>query len=763
MKSILATLAFILTGGYAILAQDCGCDHTIAGNNSVLNIINASDFNYSPGDVFCINGGDYSAFRLIGFEGTSQAPLIIKNCNGQVKLNSPTYNAIQFLSSKYIHLTGTGDDNFEYGIQVLFTKQGTSGVSVSGLSTDFEIDHLDISKTGFAGIIAKTDPQCNDSDTWRENFLMENIILHNNYIHETEGEGMYIGGTFGFENSSRVCGGTQRFAHLIRYVRIYDNIVEDAGWDGFQVSLANDDVKIYDNVIRNYGTRKEGNQNYGLAIGAGSKVEVFNNIITQSSEYHGPDNNPKLQRGISIIDAILGSKFYNNIVVNPGGDGIWMHIRMSNASIGDLNDAYIFVNNTIIEPGGSGIFYNTSIPGGGGSRADLNNVLYNNLIIDPGNNYENSGFWKVAEDAFIDFNEKAQRDQSSKSNNYFTRNISEVGFVNVGSENFDLLENSPAVDAGNNVSDLGINIDFNSNARPVGAAFDIGAFEYGSSTGQNINPTANAGADQSGTINNLITLNGSGSSDSDGNITSYQWEQISGTTVTINDGSSSMASFTPALEGTYTFRLTVTDNGGLTDSDDVNINVTEASSNVLPTADAGPDQSFPVSANIQLNGTASTDSDGTIDTYFWEQIAGEPLTIISSDLATATIEEPAAGVYTFRLTVTDNNGGIDSDEVTHTVTQNITSLVGSVTETTNIFPNPSYGKFSLFINSKVYESVDVSVYTLHGRLVYSKQDNISIGENYITVDLQDLNLKGNYLLLFQSEEIGNVQKILLIK
>ena len=179
MKSILATLAFILTGGYAILAQDCGCDHTIAGNNSVLNIINASDFNYSPGDVFCINGGDYSAFRLIGFEGTSQAPLIIKNCNGQVKLNSPTYNAIQFLSSKYIHLTGTGDDNFEYGIQVLFTKQGTSGVSVSGLSTDFEIDHLDISKTGFAGIIAKTDPQCNDSDTWRENFLMENIILHN--------------------------------------------------------------------------------------------------------------------------------------------------------------------------------------------------------------------------------------------------------------------------------------------------------------------------------------------------------------------------------------------------------------------------------------------------------------------------------------------------------------------------------------------------------------------------------------------------------
>ncbi len=652
------TLIMMFTLTSHIYAQDCNCDHIITGNNSVLNVVNASDFNYTPGDVFCINGGDYSAFRLIGFVGSPSAPLTFKNCNGQVRITSPTYTGIQFRESRYIHVTGTGDDNFEYGLQILFSKSGTSGISVAELSSDFEIDHMDISNVGFAGIIAKTDPRCNDPATWRENFLMENIIIHDNYIHDTEGEGMYIGATFGFETSSRVCNGTQRFAHLIDGLRIYDNIIENAGWDGLQVSVANNDAEIYNNLIDGYGTRREGNQNYGLAIGSGTKAKVYNNIILQN-----PENAIDLQRGISIIDGITGLIIYNNIIERPGGDGIWMHIRMSNASIGDLNQGYYFINNTIIEPGASGIFYNTSIPGGGGPRPEINNAFHNNLIVNPGNNFDNSGFWKRSDDAFIDFNEREQRDAATKSNNLFTRDLPGVQFADADNDNYNITNGSPAIDIGLDVSSFGITSDFNSGARPSGAVFDAGAFEFGAT---NIAPIARAGNDGNGDLSNITNLDGSGSSDPDGSIVSYQWNQQGGPAVSISNADQAIASFTPTAPGTYVFRLTVTDDLGAVASDVVSITVN--ASNNPPIANAGPGINGTVNTMINLNGNGSSDPDGSISSYAWTQQSGPGVSINNANQAIANFTPTTAGTYVFRLTVTDNKGATASDQVSATIT-----------------------------------------------------------------------------------------------
>jgi hypothetical protein len=565
-KSISFFFLLLLLGATNLSAQDCGCDHTITGNNDILNTVNASDFDYQPGDVFCISAGEYSAFRFTGFVGSKESPLIFKNCGGKVVMNSPTYTAIQFLGSRYVHLTGTGSDDFEYGIQIVFSKSGTSGVSVANLSSDFELDHLDISNTGFAGIIAKTDPKCDDPTTWRENFLMENILIHDNFIHETEGEGMYIGGTFGYENSSRECDGIDTFAHLIHHVRIYNNIVENSGWDGFQISLCEEDVKVYDNVIMNYGTRLEGNQNYGLAVGAGTRAEIYNNKITQSEAYTTP-----LQRGISVIDALTGSVFYNNIIEGSGGDGIWMHIRMSNASIGDLSKGYSFINNTIIKPAGSGIFYNTSIPGGGGPRGDLKNAFHNNLIIDPGNNYENSGFWKTADEAFIDFNEKEQRDAATKSSNLFSRDLNSIGFADPSQDNFSITESSPAVDAGMDVATFGVTFDFNSGARPVGDAYDLGAYEFGAS---NLVPLVSVGENMTTNLGQEVALIGV-ASDSDGEVISYLWEVFGAeaTAYQLTDATSKEAKVVFNIEGQFTVALTVTDDLGAKSTAELTITV----------------------------------------------------------------------------------------------------------------------------------------------------------------------------------------------
>ncbi|HSE56879.1 MAG TPA: PKD domain-containing protein [Candidatus Paceibacterota bacterium] len=92
----------------------------------------------------------------------------------------------------------------------------------------------------------------------------------------------------------------------------------------------------------------------------------------------------------------------------------------------------------------------------------------------------------------------------------------------------------------------------------------------------NVAPTANAGIDQIITLpTSSVTLTGSGA-DSDGSISSYAWTKVSGGAATIGTPTAAVTSITSLAEGAYTFRLTVTDNGGLTASDDVNVTVNAA-------------------------------------------------------------------------------------------------------------------------------------------------------------------------------------------
>ena len=86
---------------------------------------------------------------------------------------------------------------------------------------------------------------------------------------------------------------------------------------------------------------------------------------------------------------------------------------------------------------------------------------------------------------------------------------------------------------------------------------------------------ANAGPDQqiNSTLPATATLNGSGSTDDNG-ITSYAWTKLSGPAATINNPGSASTTVSLSATGTYTFRLTVTDGGGLTDTDDVLVTVT---------------------------------------------------------------------------------------------------------------------------------------------------------------------------------------------
>lgn len=180
--------------------------------------------------------------------------------------------------------------------------------------------------------------------------------------------------------------------------------------------------------------------------------------------------------------------------------------------------------------------------------------------------------------------------------------------------------------------------------------------------GGNTPPVANAGSDQTITLpTNSVTLNGSGSTDSDGTITSYAWSKTAGGSATITSPSSVSTTVTGLAAGSYTFRLDVTDNDGGTGYDYISVTVNAEPVNSPPNANAGADQTIYLpTTTATLNGTASNDPDGSITAYAWSKEGGGSATITSASSASTTVTGLSLGSYVFRLIVTDNEGAKDT-------------------------------------------------------------------------------------------------------
>jgi hypothetical protein len=199
-----------------------------------------------------------------------------------------------------------------------------------------------------------------------------------------------------------------------------------------------------------------------------------------------------------------------------------------------------------------------------------------------------------------------------------------------------------------------------SSAQP---GWNINWLELTGGAATNQPPVANAGADQALTLPaSSLTLNGSGT-DADGTIASYAWAQVSGPAVSsFSSASAGSTIVTGLVQGTYTFRLTVTDNLGDTAADDVVVTVAPA--NHPPVAEAGPDQYITLPVNsITLHGSGS-DDDGSIASYSWSKIAGpEQFILTNATSAQTAVSNLTQGVYSFRLEVVDNQGAISADTV----------------------------------------------------------------------------------------------------
>lgn len=512
---------------------DCGCDHTITASNPY---VNGQSLGVKPGDVVCIKAGNYPYLNLFNFQGSSSNPITIKNCGGQVRIgNSSTAYGIVMNNNKHIRLTGTGSSD-KYGFRVDGgSKYLASGFAIATKSSDFEIDHLEITKVE-AGVIAKTNPSC-DASTWKGNYTMRNVKFHDFYIHDIKGEGFYIGHT-SLKVAVKCNGSTKQVEpHLIENLRVYNNRVENAGWDGIQVAQASKNCEIYNNRVYNYGTAKKSSQQAGILVGGNTTGKVYNNWVQKGSG-----------SGIQVFGTGTIT-VYNNMIVEVGEDAIFCDDRSPSPM------TVRFVNNTIINAEDAGIrMYSDESAG---------NLAKNNIIV--------SGNGKYI--AKLNGNVKL-----SESNNYNTGSISKVEFTNPSEKEYKLTGGSPAVNAGTSTDSYGVTDGYYGVSRPSGGQYDVGASEYPGTSSNNKSPTVNIGSDKTITLpSNNIELTAD-ATDSDGSIASYQWTKVSGPTASLNNTSSRVLSVSNLVQGIYVFSVTVKDNKGASASDDVRVTVKGSSS-----------------------------------------------------------------------------------------------------------------------------------------------------------------------------------------
>lgn len=234
-------------------------------------------------------------------------------------------------------------------------------------TSDVELFEIEISNCGFTAVTSKTDPTAANPQFWYGNFEEKNFVWHHSYIHDTSGEGCYLGYFTGGAKKNVVYTGkttsfknlvgetvtytngyqyTQR-AHSMERLRLYRNKFERLGYDGIQISNArqssvcyniidggairNDadqssgaslqsmDGKIYNNIIISYNGP-------GMQLGPLTDLEVFNNIVNTDSatdaiqflfETENPDQNPT-DGPTGVINDTTVTKIHNNVLVSGG-------------------------------------------------------------------------------------------------------------------------------------------------------------------------------------------------------------------------------------------------------------------------------------------------------------------------------------------------------------------------------------------------------------------------------------------------------------
>ena len=145
---------------------------------------------------------------------------------------------------------------------------------------------------------------------------------------------------------------------------------------------------------------------------------------------------------------------------------------------------------------------------------------------------------------------------------------------------------------------------------------------------------------------------------------------------------------------TYHFVVRAFD-GDLESADSEEVSYTPAAvvPNQAPNADAGDNQTVYETTSVILDGSGSTDLDGTLSSYQWVQAGGSGITLVNANAAQASFTAPVVDLngetLTFSLTVTDNDGSSSIATATVSVLKSSSTDVDgdNVPDVLDLFPN----------------------------------------------------------------------------
>lgn len=169
----------------------------------------------------------------------------------------------------------------------------------------------------------------------------------------------------------------------------------------------------------------------------------------------------------------------------------------------------------------------------------------------------------------------------------------------------------------------------------------------------NHHPKADSGGDLRAKVGETVTLNGSGSSDPDGDPLTYTWTQTEGTAVSLQDANTQTPSFLAEQPGACVFELVVNDGAFSSLPDPVRVSI-EPLDNQEPVAMIGPIVQPVLSGQwVTLDGSTSSDADGDALTFLWTQTDGPEVTLENGDQAIAGFYALTEGTLQFQLMVND--------------------------------------------------------------------------------------------------------------
>jgi len=662
------------------------------------------------GDKCIVLSGNYQGDVNITKSGTATDPIVYE-ANGEAVLNASFK-----IDANYIRVAG-----FEVIAGGIFTNGDYCQV----------LDNYVHDRTGNAGIGAYgrygtirgntvvRAVECGIKVNGQNNLIENNDISHTltqppDHSYTTDADGIRFFGT----------------GHIFRKNYIHHIMHSETGGDphidGFQTWGPASDMVFEQNFYESVDT-------------SGS------NQTAMVSDLSGPVNNLTFRNNIFLMN-------------DPG------YCAMSLYHVGDTPGIFIenisVVNNTFVHKNGSAT-------GAIWMRAIRNSTVKNNIFYDYCSelvkSYVNFYTDLPSENINIGNNCVYNTSGAYPNNGAYPNDLwmTNPEFVNLESADFHIKSNSPCIDKGEILST--VPNDYDGNLRPQGAGYDIGAYEYVQS---NQAPVANAGPDQTVIDNDRngseeVTLDGSGSSDPDGNIVSFVW----------TEGATQIATgVNPKVTlsvGTHNITLTVTDNGGLTDTDTVTITVSSPA-NQPPVANAGPDQTVidndrNGSEEVTLDGSGSSDPDGTIVSFVWREGATQIATGVNP-MVTLSI-----GTHNITLTVTDNGGLTGTDIVNIKVLKGHKKFGGLQMGCYNNVINPSKGeRATIMVELEERGYIKIVLYDMKGNEIKELADEereAEVWKYYWDGKDDSGNVVGSglYFVHIQAGDYRTTKKIVIIK